>query len=151
PLDRRPAARDDLPIAAVRTEGLAMSKPRLPQNGGRGRKGNPESVGRMPYEPLRNPGGLSAGHPGTVVHSLLIVPTITPMHTTPVSVRARLRHQPDAQSWQQFVAIYHPWLRDWLGAHSLQTADVEDVVQEVLAVLVKEIDHFEHNGRRGAS
>ncbi|HEV3257455.1 MAG TPA: RNA polymerase sigma factor [Gemmataceae bacterium] len=72
------------------------------------------------------------------------------MDTTSVSLLDRLRRQPDAQSWQQLVAIYQPWLRGWLRAHCLQTADVDDVVQEVLAVLVKEIERFEHNGRRGA-
>ncbi len=72
------------------------------------------------------------------------------MDTTSVSLLERLRRQPDAQSWQQLVAIYQPWLRGWLQAHFLQSADAEDVVQEVLAVLVREIGHFEHNGRRGA-
>ena len=73
------------------------------------------------------------------------------MHTTPVSLLERLRRQPDAQSWQQLVAIYQPWLRGWLQTHFLQAADAEDVVQEVLAVLVQEIGRFEHNGRRGLS
>src|SRR5690348_15230258 len=72
------------------------------------------------------------------------------MHTTPISLLDRLRRRPDARSWQELVAIYQPWLRDWLRAHFLQDADVDDVVQEVLTVLVEEMSLFEHNGRRGA-
>lgn len=72
------------------------------------------------------------------------------MLATPVSLLERLRQPGGAWAWPQFVAIYQPWLRGWLCAHGLQTADVEDLVQDVLAVLLRELPHFRHSSRTGA-
>lgn len=40
--------------------------------------------------------------------------------------------------------------RGWLRRYALQTADADDLVQDVCGVLVSELPAFEHNGRRGA-
>jgi RNA polymerase sigma-70 factor (ECF subfamily) len=73
------------------------------------------------------------------------------MTATPVSLLDRLRQGPDdAAAWQRLVEIYQPWLRGWLHAHVVQSADVDDIVQEVLTVLHRELPHFRHNGRKGA-
>lgn len=72
------------------------------------------------------------------------------MNVTPVSLLDRLRQPDDAAAWQRLVDIYQPWLRGWLRAHLLQTADVDDLVQEVLAILLRELPTFQHNGRKGA-
>lgn len=62
----------------------------------------------------------------------------------------RLRRTDDAAAWQRLVDIYQPWLRAWLCAHILQPADVDDLVQDVLAILLRELPEFQHNGRKGA-
>jgi RNA polymerase sigma-70 factor (ECF subfamily) len=72
------------------------------------------------------------------------------MQATPVSILERLRQSEDAAAWQQLVEIYQPWLRGWLRAHLLQTADVDDLVQDVLVVVLRELPNFRHNGRTGA-
>lgn len=72
------------------------------------------------------------------------------MLATPVSLLERLRQPEGAGAWPQLVAIYQPWLRGWLCSHGFQTADVDDLVQDVLAVLLRELPIFRHNGRTGA-
>jgi RNA polymerase sigma-70 factor (ECF subfamily) len=72
------------------------------------------------------------------------------MNTTSVSLLESLRQRPDGPSWQRFADLYHPLLRGQLRRHGLQAADVDDLVQEVMTVLMKEVPHFQHNGRKGA-
>jgi RNA polymerase sigma-70 factor (ECF subfamily) len=48
------------------------------------------------------------------------------------------------------VDLYEPWLRGQLRRHGLQAADADDVVQEILIVLMKQVANFRHNGRKGA-
>jgi len=60
------------------------------------------------------------------------------MPETPVSLLERLREQPDPDAWRQFVALYTPLLQHWLHRHGLQRQDIDDLVQEVLGVLVRE-------------
>jgi RNA polymerase sigma-70 factor (ECF subfamily) len=72
------------------------------------------------------------------------------MPATPVSLLERLRLQPDPASWQRLVDLYSPLIRGWLLRHSLQPSDADDLVQEVLQVLVRELPNFRHNLRTGA-
>ena len=72
------------------------------------------------------------------------------MAETPVSLLERLRRQPDAQSWEQLVALYTPLIQGWLRRSGLLHADAEDLVQEVLQVLVRKLPEFAHQGQRGA-
>lgn len=72
------------------------------------------------------------------------------MDVTSVSLLDRLRGSDDAAAWQRLVDIYQPWLRAWLCAHVLQPADVDDLVQDVLTILLRELPAFQHNGRTGA-
>lgn len=72
------------------------------------------------------------------------------MAETSVSLLDRLRHHPDAASWQRLVDLYTPLLRGWLVRYGLQPSDSDDLVQEVLTTLVRELPRFEHNGQRGA-
>lgn len=72
------------------------------------------------------------------------------MSATPLSLLDRLRQRPDAAGWQRLVDLYTPLLQAWLRRYALQPSDVDDVVQEVLAVLIRELPHFNHNGRPGA-
>jgi RNA polymerase sigma-70 factor (ECF subfamily) len=62
----------------------------------------------------------------------------------------RLRLQPDAQSWQRLVELYTPLIQGWLRRHGVPPADADDLTQEVMAVVVRELPRFEHNQQRGA-
>ena len=46
--------------------------------------------------------------------------------------------------------IYAPLIRRWVRPYVAQSADFDDVVQEVLTTLVSELSRFDHNGRTGA-
>jgi RNA polymerase sigma factor (sigma-70 family) len=71
------------------------------------------------------------------------------MSETSLSLLQRLRHAPDPGSWQRLVDLYTPLLRDWLRRASLQAQDVDDLVQEVFSVLVKELPRFDYEPERG--
>jgi RNA polymerase sigma-70 factor (ECF subfamily) len=70
--------------------------------------------------------------------------------STPVTLLERLRRDSDPASWQRLHDIYAPLLRAWLRQHTLQVSDVEDLVQEILAVVARRLPDFEHSGRKGA-
>jgi RNA polymerase sigma-70 factor (ECF subfamily) len=72
------------------------------------------------------------------------------MSETPASLLERLRLRPDKDAWQRLVTLYAPLLHGWLRPHGLQAADVDDLMQEVLAVVVRELPGFQHNQRTGA-
>jgi RNA polymerase sigma-70 factor (ECF subfamily) len=72
------------------------------------------------------------------------------MSETSASLLEKLRVRPDEASWRQLVDLYEPLLHGWLRRYALQPSDADDLVQEVLAVVVRELPHFEHNRRPGA-
>ncbi len=72
------------------------------------------------------------------------------MSETPVSLLERLRQQPDEESWKELLSLYQPWLSQWLNRFSLQDEDKEDLIQEVLHAVVRDLPNFEHNQRKGA-
>jgi RNA polymerase sigma-70 factor (ECF subfamily) len=72
------------------------------------------------------------------------------MPDTPISLLERLRLRPDAASWQRLVDLYTPLIRTWLRRHALQDSDADDLTQDVLGVLVRELPNFRHDLRRGA-
>jgi RNA polymerase sigma-70 factor (ECF subfamily) len=69
---------------------------------------------------------------------------------TSLTLLEQLRLRPDGGPWQRLVDLYTPLLQTWLRRHFLPDADVDDLVQEVLAVVVRELPRFEHNNRPGA-
>jgi RNA polymerase sigma-70 factor (ECF subfamily) len=72
------------------------------------------------------------------------------MSDTSVSLLDRLRLQPDAESWQRLVDLYTPLIHGWLRRYSVASADADDLTQEVMAVLVRELPRFQHSGQPGA-
>lgn len=72
------------------------------------------------------------------------------MADTSISLLDRLRLQPDAEAWQRLVDLYTPLLQRWLLHYGLPRADVEDLTQDVLTVLVRQLPDFQHNQRTGA-
>jgi hypothetical protein len=73
------------------------------------------------------------------------------MAETSLSLLERLRLQPDAASWQRLVDLYTPLIRGWLRRHAVTEADADadDLTQDVMAVVVQELPHFQHNHRLG--
>jgi RNA polymerase sigma-70 factor (ECF subfamily) len=72
------------------------------------------------------------------------------MLETSVSLLERLRGRPDNATWKQLVDLYTPLLRGWLRRHLVPHEDVDDLVQEVLAVLVRELPTFQYDPGRGS-
>jgi RNA polymerase sigma-70 factor (ECF subfamily) len=72
------------------------------------------------------------------------------MTETPVSLLERLRSHPDQGSWSRFVDLYTPLIRGWVARHGLQPTDVDDLSQDVLTAIVRELPEFHHDLRRGA-
>lgn len=72
------------------------------------------------------------------------------MQNTSLTLLQQLQQNEDSQSWNRLVAIYAPLLERWLGRYEMQASDSEDLVQEVLVAVAKDIPQFQHNGRTGA-
>jgi RNA polymerase sigma-70 factor (ECF subfamily) len=72
------------------------------------------------------------------------------MSETSLSLLDRLRLQPDDESWRRLVDLYTPLIRGWLHRLSVPPADVDDLTQEVMTVLVRELPQFKHSQQRGA-
>ena len=58
--------------------------------------------------------------------------------------------QPDAESWRRLVDLYTPLIQGWLRRHCVPAADADDLTQEVMTAVVRELPQFEHNQRPGA-
>jgi len=61
-------------------------------------------------------------------------------------VRANSSHD----AWRQVEQVYASLLRKWLSRFDVTPHDAEDLVQEVLLALSRELPRFEHSGRTGA-
>jgi RNA polymerase sigma-70 factor (ECF subfamily) len=72
------------------------------------------------------------------------------MSQTSLSLLQRLRQRPDAEAWQRLVGLYAPLIHGWLRRHGVPPTDADDLAQDVLTVVVRELPQFEHNQRRGA-
>lgn len=76
-------------------------------------------------------------------------PPLAAMHTTKITFLGRLSDGNEA-AWHDFDAAYKPLLRHWLRNDALSSADVEDLIQEVMLFVATHLDRFEHNTRTGA-
>lgn len=72
------------------------------------------------------------------------------MDETSLSLLARAGQREDRQSWDRLAALYSPLLRRWLRAYEVQDADADDLVQDVLSSVVRDLPQFDHNQRSGA-
>ena len=72
------------------------------------------------------------------------------MNETSLSLLHRLRCSPEAESWERLVHLYAPLIRAWLRKYDVQESDAEDLVQEVLLAVSKDLGKFEHGGQPGA-
>jgi RNA polymerase sigma-70 factor (ECF subfamily) len=66
------------------------------------------------------------------------------MNTTSLGLLERLKHaRPDAAEWRRLRDIYLPMIRHWLARLPELHHEVEDLAQEVLVVLFRELPSFE--------
>ena len=72
------------------------------------------------------------------------------MHETSLSLLERLRHSPEDESWTRLADLYTPLIRAWLRRYDVQDSDANDLVQEVLLAVSKDLGKFEHAGQPGA-
>jgi RNA polymerase sigma-70 factor (ECF subfamily) len=72
------------------------------------------------------------------------------MTDTSLSLLDTLQACPDEAAWQRLVLLYSPLIRAWLRRYSTADHDVDDLVQEVLAVLVRRLPEFDRQPRPGA-
>jgi len=71
-------------------------------------------------------------------------------HPTSISFLDELSRDAEGQSWDKLVNLYDPLLRSWLRRYDVQEADIDDLLQDVLMVLMRELPQFQHNQRPGA-
>jgi hypothetical protein len=64
------------------------------------------------------------------------------MNTTSASLLDRLRQTADPAAWERFVRLYTPLLCHWARRLGLASQDVEDLVQDVFAVLLRKLPEF---------
>ena len=64
------------------------------------------------------------------------------MQQTPASLLERLRQPGDREAWERFVRLYTPLLCMWARRLGLRGQDVDDLVQEIFAILVPKLPEF---------
>jgi RNA polymerase sigma-70 factor (ECF subfamily) len=68
---------------------------------------------------------------------------------TGTTLQALLRDPMDPEAWKVFVERYTPKVLGWCRQWHLQTADAEDVTQEVLYKLARQIHRFPYDPAKG--
>jgi RNA polymerase sigma-70 factor (ECF subfamily) len=56
----------------------------------------------------------------------------------------------EADAWNDLLVLYRPLILSWLNRQGVPPADLEDLSQEVLLSVVKNLPDYEHSGNRGA-
>jgi RNA polymerase sigma-70 factor, ECF subfamily len=69
---------------------------------------------------------------------------------TSKSLLAKARDCSDDAAWRRLIDLYEPLILKWTRPHVAQRVDADDIVQEVLTTLVRELPRFDHNERAGA-
>jgi RNA polymerase sigma-70 factor (ECF subfamily) len=68
------------------------------------------------------------------------------MLTTSPTLLAKLRQPNQPAAWERFVRLYAPLLFVWARRQGFQEADAQDLVQEVLLKLVRELPAYRQGG-----
>jgi RNA polymerase sigma-70 factor (ECF subfamily) len=66
---------------------------------------------------------------------------------TSVSLLERLAGAPTDDDWRRLLDLYQPLLRAWMARAGVPASDADDLVQEVLLVVFREVGGFEHRGQ----
>lgn len=70
------------------------------------------------------------------------------MTTTSTSLLIRLRERTDREAWSRFVNLYGPLIYKWAKRTGLNADDASDLVQDVMALLVRKLPTFEYDKSR---
>jgi RNA polymerase sigma-70 factor (ECF subfamily) len=66
---------------------------------------------------------------------------------TAVSLLERLAGAPTDGDWRRLDDLYRPLLRAWMARAGVPASDVDDLVQDVLLVVIREVAGFEWRGQ----
>jgi RNA polymerase sigma-70 factor (ECF subfamily) len=72
------------------------------------------------------------------------------MSRTSLTLLEQLCRPGGPAAWERLVDLYGPLLRRWARRYDVQDSDADDLVQEVLLAVVRDLPKFKHNGRPGA-
>ncbi len=72
------------------------------------------------------------------------------MSETSLSLLDRARDNVTDEAWQRMAEVYSALLRSWLMRFEVASTDADDLIQEVLLTVSRELSCFEHSGREGA-
>ena len=72
------------------------------------------------------------------------------MNQTSLSLLNRLRQSPEPESWDRLVELYAPLIKAWLRKYDVQESDADDLLQDVLLAVSKDLGKFDHGGQPGA-
>jgi len=67
---------------------------------------------------------------------------------TRASLLLRVRNPADQAAWHEFVEIYWPVIHRMARRKGLQTADADDIAQQVLFAVAKAVERREHDHKR---
>ena len=85
-----------------------------------------------------------------IVYTYLFEVQIVADPPTSKSLLAKARDCSDQAAWRRLTELYEPLIERWIRPHVTQRADAEDLVQEVITTLVRELPRFNHNQQTGA-
>jgi RNA polymerase sigma factor (sigma-70 family) len=68
---------------------------------------------------------------------------------TSSSLLLRIRDVTEQGSWEQFVRLYDPIIRRYLGWQGVSGQDADDLVQEVLMIVMRRMSTFQYDPRQG--
>lgn len=72
------------------------------------------------------------------------------MSETSLSLLGRACADPADGSWDRLAGLYTPLLNAWLCQMGVQGSDADDLVQEILLAVSRDLRKFDHSGRTGA-
>lgn len=72
------------------------------------------------------------------------------MQETSLSLLDRLRTSPENEGWNRLENLYAPLIRVWLRRYDVQNSDAQDLIQEVLFSVSRDLRSFDHPGKPGA-
>lgn len=84
----------------------------------------------------------------TICHSTAYEGSV--LNETSISLLERMRLADHPDDWSRLHDLYAPWLQNWMRRYDVDMSDADDLLQEVLMAVAKDIASFEHNGRPGA-
>jgi RNA polymerase sigma-70 factor (ECF subfamily) len=72
------------------------------------------------------------------------------MSKTSASLLDHLRQRSNETAWQRMIELYTPLIRGWLKRYAVLDQDIEDLVQDVLAIVIRKMPEFRRQPQVGA-